>query len=135
MSDASGARARVLVVEDDPDLRELWRQVLERAGFAVETSASGRDAAPRCRAERFDLVLTDIVMPDMDGFELLQQLARDVPTTAVIAISGGGALGDRTYLKVAERLGARAVISKPVRVAQLLAAVEGVLAGGAGSGQ
>ena len=62
---------RILIVEDDPQLQLLYRSVLERAGFSVITALNGEDALKKLEAIRIELIITDIMMPKMDGFEVL----------------------------------------------------------------
>jgi CheY-like chemotaxis protein len=116
----------ILVVEDDGDLRELLRRMLEREGFAVTTAAHGRDALERFHERPARLVLTDIQMPEMDGMELIRRLLLEHPRLPIIAISGAENWG--LNLRIAMHAGARAAISKPVSSAQLLRQVWRILA-------
>ena len=118
--------ARILVVDDEPPIRHLIARVLTGAGHEISEAADGAEAASKLKAEPFDLVITDIVMPNLDGLETLMNLARDGEKVPVIAISG--IYPDSSlYLKAAKSLGARLTLSKPFRESELVAAVNDVL--------
>ena len=129
-SPASGvttaSTASILVVEDDEMMRTLLRRMLERKGFAVETASDGREALELLRKRPADVVITDMIMPEMDGFELIRTIFADRPGVRIIAISG---VEDRiNYLKMAVRLGAKAALQKPVEAVQLVETIRRVLA-------
>jgi CheY-like chemotaxis protein len=115
---------KVLVVDDEPGIRRFLRSVLERAGYKVWEAADGRQALQSARAADLDLVLTDLVMPEQEGIETIRILRRDLPELKIIAISG--AFGGE-FLKVAEKLGADAVLRKPIDPSLLLARLREVL--------
>jgi CheY-like chemotaxis protein len=120
----------VLVVEDDAKLLELMTSAFERAGFAVHGAENGRRAIQLLDRVGPDLLVTDIVMPEMEGIATMMGVRARRPDVAVIAISGGGAYGrGDTYLGWAGQLGADEVLSKPFRMSALIAAARGVLAG------
>ena len=122
------AAATILVVEDHEMLREVLERTLVRAGFAVTTAAHGLQAVERFRAGTFDLVVTDIEMPQSDGFELIDALRRERPDVAVIAVSGAErVLSDPRSV---QKLGVRALLEKPVSGPDLVAAVRRTLAVG-----
>lgn len=114
---------RVLLIEDDAPLRNLVRRMLERDRHEVTEADNGRSGLDRLRAAAFDLVITDIIMPGMDGIETLIALRRDYPTLRVIVMSGGGRTGNMDFLGCAEKLGASAVLHKPFTLAGLTAAI------------
>jgi CheY-like chemotaxis protein len=113
----------ILVVEDEEKMRELLRRMLERASFTVLTAPHGREALKLFRERPVDLAITDLMMPEMDGFELIRQLTAQWPSIRIIAISGAD-----LRLDMARQLGAKAVLKKPVTGAALVSAVEQVLA-------
>jgi CheY-like chemotaxis protein len=113
----------ILVVEDEEKMRELLRRMLERASFTVLTAPHGREALKLFRERPVDLAITDLMMPEMDGFELIRQLTAQWPSIRIIAISGAD-----LRLDMARQLGAKAVLKKPVTGAALVTAVEQVLA-------
>ena len=126
VSSPSVPPATILVVDDDETMRDLLRRMLERAGYAVVLAANGRDALERLRDRPADLIVTDMVMPEMDGIELIRKLATERPRLPVIAISGVHDWAN--YLSMAIRLGAKAGVQKPVSAAELVATIRGLLA-------
>ncbi len=121
--------ARILVIDDDPQIRSLLRQMLERAGYEVIDAQDGMAGINLYRESPTDLVITDILMPEKNGWEAILELRRDFPEVKVIAISGGGKLGPFSYLMMAKRFGARQVFSKPLQRNTLLAAVKELISG------
>jgi CheY-like chemotaxis protein len=117
-------RARILVVDDEAAVRRLLRRILERDGYEVLEAANGRLAVEQICAGPVDLVITDLVMPEQEGIETIQQLRRDYPALGIIALSGAG---QGTYLAVTAALGADRSLAKPVLPELLLAEVERVL--------
>lgn len=119
----------ILVVEDDAGLRRVLQHTLQGAGHDVRTVDNGRDAL-RAVSERVpDLVVTDIVMPDSDGLEVIRILKSDHPAVRVIAISGGGMICRTTYLELARLLGAHLTLQKPILPSDLIFAVTELLDG------
>ena len=114
---------RVLLIEDDAPVRRIVRKMLERERHEVTEAENGRVGLDRLRESAFDLVLTDIVMPEMDGLETLIELRKDYPDLKVIAMSGGGRTGNMDFLGSAEKLGASAVLSKPFTIDVLATAI------------
>lgn len=102
---------------------------LDAAGFHVETAANGVDASETLEKERFDFIVSDMLMPERDGLELLSEVRRKHRETAFIAISGGGQVSGKYYLEMARRLGADEVLAKPFSHAQLLAAIDVAIQG------
>jgi DNA-binding NtrC family response regulator len=115
----------ILVVEDDPALREMLEELLREDGLDVHAVAGADDALEALRETQFDLVLSDIQMPDMDGFELLEALRRVRPEARVILMTS---FGSSTFVTRAMRGGALAYLSKPFSREQLEAAVQRALA-------
>jgi DNA-binding NtrC family response regulator len=119
--------ARVLIIDDDESITMLLRMVLERNGYEVVTAGNGREGIKVFCANRPDLVISDILMPEMDGLEALKELRRMSPNLKLIAVSGGGARLKMDVLQVAEYLGAAATFEKPYKMDALLAAVRRLL--------
>lgn len=117
-----------MVVDDDPDLLQSLRVLLESYEYQVIMAANAAAAIAAVSAQSPDLVLTDIYMPDADGFELINALRRHNVTVPVIAMSGGGRVGNYDNLSIATHLGAAAVIDKPFSNASLIETIERVLA-------
>jgi CheY-like chemotaxis protein len=119
---------RVLVVDDNPDMRAFIRIVLERAGFETEVAADGARALDLQREHPADVLITDIFMPEPDGLELIQQFRSKFPRTKVIAISGGGKFARADYLDVAREIGPEAVLHKPFTTETLVRTLQDVVA-------
>jgi DNA-binding NtrC family response regulator len=116
----------ILVVDDDPNILKLAELSLNRLGYAVAVASSGKAAIGFLCRETVDLVITDIVMPDMDGFELLGALGERFPRLPVIAMSGGGQLSAGTYLKMAPGFHAAGTLYKPFNAEGLSKAIKAV---------
>jgi two-component system, chemotaxis family, chemotaxis protein CheY len=121
---------RVLFVDDEPAVREIAALWLHAAGFDVVTAADGVSALRHFDAARFDVVVTDIFMPEVDGIELIQDLRRRRPELPVVAISGGGTYRDNSALIVASSLGADAALLKPFDCGELVAVIRHAVGAG-----
>jgi DNA-binding response OmpR family regulator len=119
--------ARILIIDDNVPTRDILRQALERAGHEVVEASDGRVGIAHQRTMPAEVIITDILMPDQEGFETIRALRRDFPTTGIIAMSGGGQIGCETLLTVAERLGAQRVLQKPFGLRDMLDAVHQLL--------
>lgn len=126
--------ATILVVDDDPDLLQSLAVLLEAYEYGVVMAANAAAAVAAVVERRPDLVLTDIYMPDADGFELINALRRRDLAVPVIAMSGGSRGTSYDNLSIATHLGAAAVIDKPFSNASLIDTIERVLAGRKGAG-
>lgn len=127
-TDAGQALSVLLVEDDDLSARTLCA-LLAPDGHRVEVVVNGRLALERLEAgASYDLIITDIYMPAMDGIELLRALRRRDDTPAILAISGGGRTVRVDYLDLAERLGAHAVLRKPFTRRVLKAAIDEAVA-------
>ena len=113
--------ATILVIDDDDLIRVLLRSALEAAGYEVMEAANGRQGLELYRRRPTDLVITDIIMPELNGLDMLLELTREFIHAKVIAISGVG--GEKNVLDVATLLGARQSFQKPFSMSHLLAAV------------
>jgi len=123
--------AHLLIVEDDPEMRELLRKVLQKEGYQVAVAGDRREATLSLSRATFDLVVTDMLMPDDGGLDLLRTIRQTQPTLPVIIIT---AFGDWGSYNQALELGAAAFISKPLKMAELVATIQTALAG-SGAGQ
>ena len=116
--------ARILVVDDEELARFTIREILTKAGHEIEEAENGKQAIERQKAEPFDLIVTDIVMPGKDGVETIAELKRDVPAPIILAISAGGPTGDADFLKRAESAGADDILVKPFSEEELVQKVD-----------
>jgi DNA-binding response OmpR family regulator len=114
---------RILLVEDDPSIREITALGLGRAGFRVTTTADGRDGLSRARRDPFDLLLIDVMLPTLDGFEICREIRKDsrIPVIMLTAKT------DTTDIIVGLELGADDYITKPFELPELVARVRAVL--------
>ena len=119
--------ARILIIDDDQMVLNMLRQVLEGAKHTVVEAPNGEVAMRLWREQPADLIVTDILMPEKDGLEVIRELRRECPTVKVIALSGGSRKVHFDALDVARRFGAVATLEKPFELKELLAAVESVL--------
>ena len=117
----------ILLIDDDDLSRGAIHKMLERAGYAVQSTGDGRGALDQYRSDPTDLVITDLIMPDIDGLEIIQELRRISPSVRVLAISGGGRVEAEEYLSVARKFGAVEVLPKPFTGQRLKMAVEAAL--------
>jgi DNA-binding response OmpR family regulator len=117
--------ARILVIDDDPDMRALLEQTLKSAGHEVALAAEGSEGLEQYCANPADLVITDLYMPGQEGLETIMELRRLFPQAAIMAMSGRAAA--ETMLSIAKKLGAVEMLQKPFTVEELLAAVAGTL--------
>jgi CheY-like chemotaxis protein len=120
--------AHILVIDDDPWIRKIFKQILETEGHSVDTAADGQEGIDNYRNFRADLVVTDMVMPVKDGLKTILELDKEFPGVKVIAISGGGVIEPDRYLALAESIGTKKTLTKPVRKDDLIEAVNEVLA-------
>jgi DNA-binding response OmpR family regulator len=114
---------RLLLVEDDPSIREITVLGLRRAGFRVETASDGRDGLLRARQEPFDLVLLDVMLPSLDGFQICRELRRDNEVPIVMLT----ARIDTVDVVVGLESGADDYVVKPFDMAELVARIRAVL--------
>jgi CheY-like chemotaxis protein len=126
----------ILVVDDEESIRELLVRFFKPSGSYVTCAANGLEALRILDKQDFDLVITDVLMPEMDGIELIPQIRKKRPEAYILAMSGGGHnfMGDYC-VKLAANLGAHAVIMKPFGILEMREAVERAFpAPGAGPG-
>ena len=114
------ASGRVLLVDDDAALLSLMAHAFAAAGYATFTAENGRKGLLAVDTFKPDLVVTDIVMPEMEGIGAILQIKRKPKPPKIIAISGAGPGGRRDYLSWAKHLGADEVLAKPFRMSQIL---------------
>jgi len=117
----------ILVIDDEPALREILSHVLSDAGHRVVGAANGKEASKVLSSAAFDVVLTDVIMPEKDGMQVISELRKKFPEVRIVAMSGGGHVSRDQYLKIAKGLGAHAVLEKPFPNQQLLATIESLM--------
>ncbi|MCD4702471.1 MAG: response regulator [Candidatus Aegiribacteria sp.] len=117
----------LLIVDDDPMIRNMLVTAFKKKNYDVLDAANGKTALSIFRSEDVDVVITDIIMPDMEGIETIRELRRIKPDAKIIACSGGGSMAPDGYLRVASSLGAQYTFQKPISIRELNKAVEDLL--------
>jgi len=112
--------AKILVIDDDPECVALLQIAFEKTGHTVFSTSDGMSGLKKACEEFFDLIITDVLMPEKDGLELMLELRRHKPDVKVIAISGGGVLHAEDCLKMAKVFGAQQVMRKPFDINRML---------------
>ena len=119
--------ASILLVDDDEQLRTMLSVVLRRAGYEVRVAIDGIEASNFYRSHPTDLIITDLIMPEKEGLEMIRELRKDYPQVKIIAMSGGGRTGTMNCLEVARAFGAQQVLEKPFPHQEMLEAIRRVL--------
>jgi CheY-like chemotaxis protein len=122
------AMKRILLIEDDEALRSILRVSLEKMGHAVTEAVNGREAMSIFKKTAPNLVLTDLIMPEIEGLETIRAMRRAQPELKIIAMSGGGRSDARDNLKMAKNFGATAVFAKPFSLKELQKVIAELLA-------
>lgn len=123
--------SEILVVDDDQHVLELLREMLQLEGHDVVTAQNGRIAVDLLGARSFDLVITDLIMPEKEGLETITDMRNLKADLPIIAISGGGRIGPVDYLATAKFVGANATLAKPFARDELLSVVADLLSSAA----
>ena len=119
--------AKILIVDDDSQVLAMLEQTLQKAGYDVLTAEDGNEGLRCARENKIDLIITDLVMPDKEGTEMIREIHKEFPDIKIIAMSGGGRIEPTTYLAMAKILGAHFTFTKPVDRQELLKAVRDLL--------
>jgi CheY-like chemotaxis protein len=119
--------ARILIIDDNPSVLHAVHELLTAEGHTVEDAPNSVEGILRHRARPFDLILTDIVMPEKEGISTIIELRREYPDLKIIAMSGGGDFEPYGYLDIAKRVGADRTIPKPFSREELMEAVNDCL--------
>lgn len=120
--------AKILVIDDDAMMLHTISKILMRSGHEVIMAEDGVRGIAAFRRERPDLVITDIIMPDQEGIGTITQIRREARGAKIIAVSGGGRIGNAEFLDIARALGANDTLAKPFRPEELLGRVKTCLA-------
>jgi len=128
---------RILVIDDEPDVLDGIKRVLDRAGFSVRVVDNATDAMLELKRLAADVVITDIIMPKVNGVDAIERILREFPMVRIVAISGGGnfdvngyqpaAITTTVYLAAAKRAGAHCILTKPFESRELIEAVNQVM--------
>src|SRR3954471_21310761 len=120
LSGGAQARAKLLVVEDDPNILELLSASLRFAGFSIGTATNGADAVAQARDDRPDLVVLDVMLPDLDGFEVIRRMRDAGVRTPVIFLTARDATDDKIR---GLTLGGDDYVTKPFSLEELTARI------------
>ena len=130
--------AKILIVDDEEHVRAALKQVLERAGYEVVVAATGNEGLELMKHEGADLVITDVIMPGIDGIATARKIREKYRDTRIVVISGGGktapdpyepdAISTRSYLASASNAGADRALTKPFDRDEILRVVRDLLA-------
>ncbi len=118
----------ILVIDDDKLMCMALARILVSAGYTVTQAFDGDEGLQLYRTHGFDLVITDLIMPDKEGIQIIRELRKENSNIRIIAMSAGGRGGATDYLKWARLMGAKQCLSKPIKREDLLNAVSTVLA-------
>jgi len=119
--------AKILVIDDDRMVRDTLKIILVAAGHEVMLTEDGNRGMQAFSTFTPDLVITDILMPEKEGMETIRDLRQLQPDIPIIAISGGGRVGNMSFLRVAERFGANRTITKPFEPEHIVATIAELL--------
>ncbi len=129
--------AKILIIDDEEDVRTALQQVLERAGYEVSVASTGNEGLDVMQREGADLVITDVIMPGIDGITTARKIREKYRDTRIVVISGGGkaapdpyepdAISTRSYLASASSAGADRTLTKPFDRNDILRVVEELL--------
>jgi CheY-like chemotaxis protein len=114
----------ILVVDDDATLRSVLKTFLERYGYIVQCAKDGRAALKMLDQMRPQLVITDLFMPECDGFELILHLRKKAPDLEILAISGDGMSDLDVFMGAVRQLGVRFTLKKPFSLTELASLVK-----------
>ncbi|WP_295071522.1 response regulator [uncultured Fibrobacter sp.] len=117
----------ILIIDDDAQLNLMLKSALELKGYTVDTACNGKKAKTLYQKNTYDVIITDIIMPEGDGFEVVLDLRRMGMSDRTIAISGGGRTSAEDYLATAQHFDVAAIFSKPLDLQQLRNKVDEII--------
>ncbi len=118
---------KILIADDDSEIRVTLQKLLQMVGHEVQLAKDGLEAGRILDAGAFDLMVTDIVMPNQEGLESIMQAKQKHPSLHLIAMSGGGKDRTENYLRMAKTFGADAIFMKPFSPREMLDKVNELL--------
>ena len=117
----------ILIIEDDHNILLMIKRMLEPFGFDIKLASNGQEGMDVFHKVKVDLVITDIIMPEKEGLEIIREMKRELPDLKIIAMSGGGKLSADNYLETAKIFGATNILEKPFTRKQIVTAVQATL--------
>ncbi len=127
MHETEAAVSSILVIDDDAQVLNVVSEMLRLEGHAVDVAENGLRAMEKMHDRQFDLVITDLLMPDKEGLETIVDIRRNNRRLPILAISGGGRIGPGDYLHTARCMGASATLAKPFGRQELLSTINNLL--------
>lgn len=118
--------ATILLVDDDLSLLRVQADYFRHYGYVVECAGNGKIALELAKKRRFDVCVTDIIMPEQEGLETIRRMRKLHPDVQIVAVSGGGMMNAGDYLDMALRFGAHAALAKPYTILQLQRTIDSV---------
>lgn len=115
---------KVLIIDDEEDIRSVLKDMLGMSGYSVDTAENGKKAKELYDKTDYDVVITDIIMPEQDGFEVILDYRNKNQLDRIIAISGGRRTSSDDYLNIASHFGVSSIFSKPPNYKDLMAKVD-----------
>jgi len=119
--------AKILIIDDETAIAYMLKKMVERGGHVAEIAGNGNEGLQIFDRFHPDLLITDIVMPEKEGLEIIFDLRRKNPKLKIIAISGGGRFQYEGYLNSAKHLGADMVFQKPLDLKELMSSISALL--------
>ena len=120
-------KKRILVIDDEKSILNLLRKLLENENVIVDTATNGAKGLELLNDNPPDLVISDIVMPEKEGLETINEIKKKWPNIKIIAMSGGGKINSQDYLLLAKRMGASKTLTKPFGTKEMLDSVQELL--------
>ena len=121
--------SRILLIDDDEAFRSILKVSIQQMGHSVVEAKDGREGIALYDPEMFDVVITDLIMPDTEGIETIMALRKTNPEIKIIAMSGGGRVTSVDYLQIARQVGAKRILPKPFLYDDMREAIETLAAG------
>lgn len=119
--------SKILIIDDEDLVRDTVKQLLAAVGHDVVEARNGKEGVAQFGAIHPDLVISDIIMPDKEGLATITEIRQADPEVRILAMSGGGRLGNMDFLQMAQKLGANRIIAKPFDPDELLDVVDEML--------
>ena len=117
----------ILIIDDDEQFNLMLKSALTIKGYNVDTASNGKEAKALYQSNVYDVIITDIIMPNVDGYEVILNLRRMGMADRIIAVSGGGRTAADDYLITAKHFNVAATFNKPVDLQALRAKVEEII--------
>ncbi len=120
---------KILLTDDEKVFSRVLQKVLQSKGYDVDIAYNGSEALKLIESTTYDVIVTDIIMPEKDGIELILDIRSMQPNAKIIAISGGGRIAANDHLDAAKRLGADCILTKPFPASELIKQINQLVIG------